>query len=126
MKINTNIITIDRQNQMGTQNNVNLNNLESKSSLDAGISKPIKDIVELSISGRTRSRKSIAPVRKVNTAGLIIKDLKVSTEDGEGASSYDASIITVSNEKSALGASENRLGHNTKNIDNPPKNLASK
>lgn len=119
MKINNNMITIDPHREIGSSDN-----LESKLSPGSRINRQVKDTVELSTSGKNRSKKVSIPTRKINTAGLVITDLKISSENSHGAvTTVDTSVVTVSNDKAALGASENRLGHNTRSIDNPPKGL---
>lgn len=99
-----------------------------KSYPESNISKSIEDRVDLSISGIAKSIKISVPIRKVRTAGLIITDLKVSRPSEEGSSiAFDKSIITVSNERAALGTSENRLRGNSRTIDNSnDKNIVSK
>ena len=100
------------------------NNPELKLSSQAGNNKKLADSVKISISGKARSKKLTLPVAKKNTAGLVITDLETSEGDGLGGKiTTETSIARVSNEKAAVGASENRLGHNTRNIDNPPKGL---
>lgn len=138
MRINNNMMTLNGDKQLGVWNKVESKSIH-RSSLRVEHNKRIDDIVELSIPGRGRSQGKInkssskinsrpqltIPIRKRNTAGLIITDLRISSEsDLEGeVSQVDKAIITVSNEKAALGTSENRLGHNTRSIDNPPKTL---
>lgn len=115
MKINNNpIMTMTMK--MHNQNN--------KPPLEPKVNGNLKDIVELSKSGRNRSQKLTIPTGKKNTAGLIIKSLKIGGGYGaEGSKPVDKEIVTVSNDRSAVGASENRLGGNTRSIDNPKENV---
>lgn len=81
-----------------------------------------KDKVELSMSGKSQGINITSSAGKLNTAGLIITGLMVSTLNGGGYPvSLGTSTVTVSNEKAALGASENRLGGNTRSIDSSYK-----
>lgn len=102
-------------------------NMESKSPLVFRSNKLERDKVDLSLSARSQGMKIAAPIKKTRTAGLIITDFKVSKPTKEGPSiSYEKSKATVSNERAALGTSENRLGGNTRTIDNSNnKNIES-
>lgn len=98
-------------------------NIVSKLSLEKKTDKVKQDRLDISISGRARAINSTEPIRKVRTAGLIITDLKISRPNGqEYPKSFEIFTATVSNERAALGTSENRLGGNTRSIDNPPEN----
>lgn len=82
----------------------------------------IKDKLDLSISGKARSQKIVIPVKKETTAGLVITDLQISQGNVDGKEVKTTSYTSrVSNEKAAIGASENRLGHNSPSIDKAPK-----
>lgn len=120
MKINNNP-TMTMPIKMHNQNNVtNIEDPKIKPPSEPKVKGNLKDMVELSISGRNRGQKLTIPTGKKNTAGLIIKSLKVAGDYGlEGSKSIDKEIVTVSNDRSAVGTSENRLGGNTRNIDNP-------
>lgn len=123
MKIDNDTIIMNTHRQTELSNSI-----IPKSYSESNISKSIKDRVDLSISGMAKSIKVSVPIRKVRTAGLIITDLKVYRPSEEGSSiAFDKSIITVSNERAALGTSENRLGGNSRTIDNSnDKNIVSK
>lgn len=127
MKINNNpIMTMPMK--MHNQNNVsNIKDPSKKPPLEPRVNGNLKDIVELSMSGRNRSQKLTIPTGKKSTAGLIIKSLKIGgAGEPEGSKAIDKEIVMVSNDKSALGASENRLGGNTRNIDNPRGNMPAR
>lgn len=123
MKIDNDTIIMNTHRQTELSNSI-----IPKSYSESNISKSIKDRVDLSISGMAKSIKVSVPIRKVRTAGIIITDLKVYRPSEEGSSiAFDKSIITVSNERAALGTSENRLGGNSRTIDNSnDKNIVSK
>lgn len=79
----------------------------------------LKDVIELSISGKNRSKNLIVSTGEKKTSGLIIKNFKIPVDYGlEGMEMTEKETSTVSNEKSALGTSENRLAGNTRRIDN--------
>lgn len=138
MRINNNMMFMNPNRQLDVASKIGSESI-AKSSVKVINNKRLDDIVELSISGRMRSQsrrdksslkinsgsKITVPLRKKSTAGLIITDLRISEQSGlEGETrEVDKSIARVSNEKAAMGASENRLGHNSPNIDNPPKGL---
>lgn len=93
-------------------------NIAAKSPEDYRMDKLDKDKLELSMSGKSRGTTITSSAGKINTAGLIITGLMVSTLNGGGYPiSLGSSTATVSNEKAALGASENRLGGNSPSID---------
>lgn len=124
MKINNNpIMTMPMK--MHNQSNVsNTKDIKNQSSSEPKVSGNLRDIVELSMSGRNRSQKLTIPTGKRNTAGLVIKSLKIGGDSGpEGSKSIDKEIVTVSNDRSGVGASENRLGGNTRSIDNPKEGI---
>lgn len=126
MKIdNRPIITMPMR--MHDQVNIsNVKNLKNQTPSHSKNNGNLRDVVELSISGRNRGQKLTIPTGKKKTAGLIIKNLKIGGEYGlEESKALDKEIVTVANDKSGLGASENRLGGNTRNIDNP-KELVDK
>lgn len=124
MKINNNTIMTMPMKMHNYGNVNNLKSLKVQSPLGSKNNGNLKDIVELSMSGKNRGQKLTVSLGKKNTAGLIVTGLKFSEGSGpEGSATVDKEVITVSNEKSALGASENRLGGNTISIDNPKESI---
>lgn len=119
MKITNNI------NNIKTYKEQNIGNtLGFKQAVENTIYENKKDLVQLSMSGKNRSQRLTVPIAKKNSAGLIIIDLETSQANSAGYGvTTSASIATVSNEKAARGASENRLGGNSRNIDNPKELL---
>lgn len=84
----------------------------------------LRDVVELSMSGKYRSQKFTVMTGKRATAGLLIKSISVPVDFGLGGSeTTNKETVTVSNDRAALGASENRLGGNTRSIDNPEESI---
>jgi flagellin len=66
-------------------------------------------------------------IRKMDTTGLGVNGLTVSTEDGAKAAitNITAAIGNISEQRSKLGAVQNRLEHTIKNLDNVVENTTA-
>ncbi len=63
----------------------------------------------------------------VSSTALTVNNLKVTTESdaGDAITTIDAAIAAVSDQRSTLGAKQNRLEHTIANLDNASENLSS-
>jgi len=92
----------------------------------------IKDALDVSLhvgSDADMTNKISVKLNTMDTAGLGIKNLNVKDDTGAAATyaidSIEDAIKVVSNQRSALGAVQNRLEHTIKNLDNVVENTTS-
>ena len=77
--------------------------------------------------GAAKGQEITIKISKMDAASLNINSLTISTQDGSknAISSITAAIAKVSEQRSALGAVQNRLEHTIKNLDNVVENTTA-